>query len=83
MGISIDPCADNKAFREKFSFPYDLLSDPDKKMSVAYGVDITDSGRTSRKSVLVGPDGKIVKTYAAVKPAEHPDEVLADLTSLG
>ena len=52
-------------------------------MSVAYGVDITDSGRTSRKSVLVGPDGKIVKTYAAVKPAEHPDEVLADLSSLG
>ena len=83
MGISIDPCADNKAFREKFSFPYDLLSDADKKMSVSYGVDITDSGRTSRKSVLVGPDGKIVKTYAAVKPAEHPDEVLADLASLG
>ena len=52
-------------------------------MSVAYGVDITDSGRTSRRSVLVGPDGRIVKTYAEVKPADHPDEVLADLSSLG
>jgi peroxiredoxin Q/BCP len=83
VGVSIDPCADNKAFRGKFSFPYDLLSDADKSMSVAYGVDITDSGRTSRKSVLVGPDGRIVKTYAAVKPAEHPDEVLADLAALG
>jgi peroxiredoxin Q/BCP len=83
VGVSIDPCADNKAFCEKFSFPYDLLSDPDTSMSVAYGVDITDSGRTSRRSVLVGPDGKIVKTYAEVKPADHPDEVLADLSSLG
>jgi peroxiredoxin Q/BCP len=83
VGVSIDPCADNKAFREKCSFPYDLLSDADKAMSVSYGVDITDSGRTSRKSVLVGPDGRIAKTYAAVKPAEHPDEVLADLAALG
>lgn len=48
-------------------------------MTKAYGVDVTDSGRSSRKSVLVGPDGKVVKAYAAVKPAEHPDEVLADL----
>ena len=79
MGISCDPTSDNKAFREKFSFPYDLLSDEDKSMTVSYGVDLTDSGRTSRKSVLVGPDGRIVKAYAAVKPAEHPDEVLADL----
>lgn len=51
-------------------------------MSVSYGVDITDSGRTSRKSVLIGPDGMIVKTYATVKPAEHPDEVLNDLAAL-
>jgi peroxiredoxin len=48
-------------------------------MTRAYGVDVTDSGRSSRKSVLVGPDGKIVKAYASVTPAEHPDEVLADL----
>ncbi len=54
----------------------------DKAVSVSYGVDLTDSGRTTRKSVLVGPDGKIIKTYETVKPAEHPDEVLADLADL-
>ena len=83
MGVSCDPCADNKAFREKFSFPYDLLSDEDKSMTVSYGVDLTDSGRTSRKSVLVGPDGKVAKAYDTVKPADHPDEVLVDLAALG
>ncbi|MCB2052441.1 MAG: peroxiredoxin [Novosphingobium sp.] len=82
IGVSCDPGADNKAFQQKFGFPYDLLSDADKSMSVSYGVDITDSGRTSRKSVLIGPDGMIVKTYATVKPAEHPDEVLNDLAAL-
>ena len=82
MGISIDPPGDNKAFQEKFSFPYDLLSDEDTSMTAAYGVDLTDSGRTSRKSVLVGPDGTVAKAYDSVTPAEHPDEVLADLVSL-
>ncbi len=79
MGISIDPTGDNKAFKEKFDFPYDLLSDEDLSMTKAYGVDVTDSGRSSRKSVLVGPDGKVAVAYDPVVPAEHPDQVLADL----
>jgi peroxiredoxin len=51
-------------------------------MSIAYGAAEADSPRASRVSVLISPDGKIVKTYATVKPADHPDEVLADLKSL-
>ena len=82
VGISCDPVAANKAFRDKFSFPYDLLSDESKAMSIAYGAAAPDSARSSRDSVLIGPDGKIAKVYATVKPADHPDEVLADLKSL-
>ena len=49
-------------------------------MSVAYGAATTESElRPKRISVLVGPDGKVVKRYDAVTPADHPDEVLADL----
>lgn len=51
-------------------------------MSIAYGAAEADSPRSSRVSVLIGPDGKIAKAYASVKPADHPDEVLADLKSL-
>jgi len=79
VGISIDPPGDNKAFKEKFDFPYDLLSDEDLSMTKAYGVDVTDSGRSSRKSVLVGADGKVAVCYDPVVPADHPDQVLADL----
>ena len=83
MGVSCDPTSANKAFREKFSFPYDLLSDEDKSMSVAYGAAQADSPRASRISVLVGPNGRVAKVYDTVKPADHPDEVLGDLASLG
>lgn len=84
LGVSFDAPEDNKAFREKFDFPYDLLSDLEKSASIAYGAaESADSEKTSRKSVLIGPDGKIAKSYDSVKPAEHPDQVLADLDSLG
>jgi peroxiredoxin len=33
--------------------------------------------------VLIGPDGKIAAAYEKVTPADHPDEVLADLNRLG
>ena len=49
-------------------------------MSVAYGAAAdADAPRPKRISVLVGPDGRVVKRYDAVTPADHPDEVLTDL----
>jgi peroxiredoxin len=52
-------------------------------MAIAYGAAESDSARPTRVSVLVGPDGKVAKAYGTVKPADHPDEVLADLKSFG
>ncbi len=83
LGVSYDSPADNGAFRTKFSFPYDLLSDGDGKVSVAYGVSEPGAARSPRKSVLVGPDGSVAVAYDTVVPAEHPDAVLADLARLG
>lgn len=80
--MSCDPVAANRAFREKFDFPYDLLSDEDMSMSIAYGAASADAARSARVSVLIGPDGKVAATYATVSPAEHPDAVLADLKGL-
>jgi peroxiredoxin Q/BCP len=82
MGVSFDAPEDNRAFKEKFDFPYDLLTDVQKSMSIAYGAADDDSARPSRVSVLIGPDGKVAASYATVKPADHPDEVLSDLNRL-
>ena len=80
--MSFDSTEDNCKFREKFSFPYDLLSDDDRSASVAFGAADADSARPSRVSVLIGPDGRVAAAYGTVKPAEHPDQVLADLAGL-
>jgi len=82
MGVSFDAPEDNRAFKEKFDFPYDLLTDAKKSMSIAYGAADDDSARPSRVSVLIGPDGKVAASYATVKPVDHPDEVLSDLNRL-
>jgi len=82
LGCSADSPAANLAFKEKFTFPYDLLSDEDMSMSKAYGAATEESARPSRISVLVGPDGKVAAVYPKVTPADHPDEVLATLASL-
>jgi len=41
-----------------------------------------EDARTPRRSVLIGPDGIVARSYATVKPADHPDAVLADLDAL-
>jgi len=79
--VSCDTPAENAAFKQKFDFPYDLLCDEDRSVSMAYGAaDAPDTEYPARISYLVGPDGRIKKVYGKVVPAEHPDEVLADLS---
>ncbi len=80
LGVSCDSPAENKAFRDKFDFPYDLLCDVDREMSVAYGA-ASDAGQKhpARISYLIGSDGTVTKAYLKVKPADHPSDVLADL----
>ena len=79
--MSCDTPEENAAFRTKFEFPYDLLCDTDRSMSMAYGAaDSADAEYPSRISYLVGPDGRVKKVYGKVKPADHPDEVLNDLS---
>ena len=80
--MSYDSPSDNGAFRDKFSFPYDLLSDKDGVMSIAFGVSELDSVRSPRKSVLIGPDGKVVTTYDKVTPADHAGQVIEDLDNM-
>ena len=80
LGASFDSPEENKAFKDKFDFPYDLLCDTDRAMGLAYGA-AGDAGAShpARISYLIDPEGKIAKVYGKVVPAEHPDEVLRDI----
>jgi peroxiredoxin len=56
-----------------------LLADPGRTLGESYGAAKDEKSGARRISYLIGPDGKVVKAYETVKPAEHPGQVLADL----
>jgi peroxiredoxin Q/BCP len=78
FGASFDPPEKNRAFAEKFGFPFKLLTF-DKTDDVFEANDPADPGWPQRISYLIGPDRRIVKAYATVDAATHPAQVLADL----
>jgi peroxiredoxin Q/BCP len=79
LGISFDTPEVNAAFAKKFNYDFPLLCDTDRKIGLAYGAcDDAKASSAKRISYLIGPDGKVKKAYANVKPAEHPAEVLQD-----
>ncbi len=88
LGMSVDTVAKHKKFADKYTLPFTLLADVDKEVVNAYGVWAKKKfmGREymgiKRWSFLIGPDGKILKIYEDVKPADHADEVLADAKAM-
>lgn len=88
LGISPDSEASHRKFRDKYELPFTLLSDPDRKVMSkygAYGEKMMYGKKTMgviRSTVLVGPDGKVVKHWRRVaKAADHPRKVLEVLTA--
>ena len=84
LGVSLDTVESHKTFCTKDSLTFKLLADPDHKVIDAYGVPISARGEdkfAARDSFLISPAGKIVKVWTGVKPAEHSDEVLAEITA--
>jgi len=62
IGISHDNTDAQKAFKEKYHFPFSLVADTDKEASKAFGVpDIGAAGLAHRSAYLI-KDGKIVYT---------------------
>jgi len=82
FGISDDPIEDLAAFAEKHDLPFDLLSDPDGEVGRAYDSygEKNMFGRTFdgmfRNTYIVDPDGRIVRGFEGVSPADHAEDVL-------
>jgi peroxiredoxin Q/BCP len=86
IGISPDAAASHAKFIAKYSLPFILLSDPERKVMEKYGAwgEKTMYGKKTtgviRSTVWIGADGKVRKHWARVAKAEtHPEAVLAAL----
>ena len=83
--MSGDSVKKQKNFCEKQSFPFSLLSDPEKSVINKYkALGIKKMyGREYegifRMSYLINEEGFIEKVYSKVKVKEHAQEVLGDI----
>ena len=72
FGVSLDNVADNKAFAEKFSFPYPLLCDVKREIALSYhAVKSVDEQYAARISYVIGEDGKILESIESVDTKTH------------
>ena len=82
VGISTDDEKSHRKFADKFSLPFPLLADPDKKIVSDYGVWGEKSlyGRkymgTNRVTYLIDAKGRIAGVWSKVKPDGHADQIL-------
>lgn len=89
LGISPDTPSAQKKFAEKFTLPFTLLADPDKKVAIAFGVlhEKNMYGKKvmgiARTTFIIGPDGRIQHIFEKVKPEGHAEEVLQYLKEAG
>jgi thioredoxin-dependent peroxiredoxin len=82
VGISKDTAASQKKFQDKFSLPFMLLADADKKIANQFGV-VKEKNMYGKKvmgiartTFVIGPDGKIKHIFNNVKPEGHAEQVL-------
>jgi thioredoxin-dependent peroxiredoxin len=88
VGISADSMAAHEKFKSKMAFPFDLLSDPDKKVCKLYDV-IQEKSMYGKKflgiersTFLIDGKGVLRHEWRKVKGAEHVAAVLAAVKAL-
>ncbi len=74
FGVSYDNASSHRKFKKKFDIPFHLLSDEDKSVSKLYGAN--GMFFPSRKTYLIGEDGKLLKIYDKVNVLNHAEDIL-------
>lgn len=89
LGVSADDIASHQKFAEKYGLPYPLLADTDITVSQLYGVwkEKNYYGKkymgVNRETFLIDKEGIVRKVWHKVNAAEHAQEVLEAIESLG
>jgi len=79
IGVSLDQSASQKAFKEKYHFPFTLVADPDKTVVNAFGVptmSVPGMGELAKRQAFLIKDGKIIWADYKAKTKEQAADVL-------
>ncbi len=80
MGISADPVDRQKAFDEKNTFGFPLLSDPDKRIAKQFGVKRFGPLPNQRATFVIGKDATVLGVIRSEMNMDaHADQALAAL----
>jgi peroxiredoxin Q/BCP len=76
LGVSLDNEIDNKAFAEKFNFPYPLLCDVNHEIALAYkAVKGPQDEYASRISYVIDANGNILEAISQVDTKTHSGDL--------
>ncbi len=88
FGVSKDSLKSHESFKEKFNFPFDLISDPDEKVCKIFDV-IKEKSMYGKKymgiersTFLIDAKGKLRQEWRKVKVTGHAKEVLEAVKDL-
>jgi peroxiredoxin Q/BCP len=85
LGVSLDTAESHKSFCTQDGLTFKLLSDPERIVASEYGVpEMTFNGAKydERDTILIAPDGKIVRVWRKVDAREDSTIVLAEIAKL-
>jgi peroxiredoxin Q/BCP len=80
IGVSLDQVGAQKAFKEKYHFPFTLIADPDKTVVGAFGVTVKSVpliGQIAVREAFLIKGGKIVWADYHAKTSKQAEDVLA------
>lgn len=86
FGVSVDNEKSHRKFVDKYALPFPLLVDKDHQIAEKFGVWVEKSmyGKKymgmERTTFVIAPDGHIQAIFRKVKPEEHAETLLAELT---
>jgi len=80
IGVSYDKPERHAEFRLKFTLPYVLLSDNEKKVSKMYGTEGISTAK--RVTYVINKEGKIIEVYPDVNVNNHAKEILELLDNI-
>ena len=81
LGVSADTQSSHERFKAKYSLPFTLLADPERRLAEPYGVGREGKSSYERSTFVIDADGNVARIMRRVNPDRHADQVLEALSA--
>lgn len=87
-GVSKDSLKQHQNFKQKYNFPFELISDPNEVLCKAFQVIKLKKNfgkeymGIERSTFLINPQGNVIASWRKVRVPNHAQDVLTQLTQI-